>query len=376
VFVAAQNFNEPAGGFEFPDRLAVRKSVERLSVYLQTRTTKDGGWAIAHPYWPGQIREDPQAIAVLSQGYLKRAQASANPVYDERARRGLDWLVDNQHHDGGFGLPWAFGAKQGHFGESAHYPGGHDTHPPRAPLAVVTIAAASAMLEGFKVFGDSRYLAGSDRAMNYLLRGPNGFQWLDAAHTRGSIPYCNLEPVLAPGDPRVKAHDVLPAVKNSSVEVYNIDGAGLSFLEALYVETGDKRLLGYGDAIATNLASKVRADGTIPYAWFNPDPHSGGYANIAFTGLLEWGQMRGRADWVGQASRGFSWMANHARSDLVPTEGYASVYGLNLSADVADYVNRALVRQRADGSFSGGKQTRWDAVMFAILSDLLLDMGG
>ncbi|HZC27354.1 MAG TPA: hypothetical protein VE287_10025, partial [Actinopolymorphaceae bacterium] len=108
----------------------------------------------------------------------------------------------------------------------------------------------------------------------------------------------------------------------------------------------------------------------------NPDPHSGGYANIAFTGLLEWGEMRGRQDWIGQASRGFSWMANHARSDLVPTEGYASVYGLNLSSDVAAYVKRALDRQRADGSFSGGAQTRWDAVMFAILSDLLLDMGG
>ena len=68
-------------------------------------------------------------------------------------------------------------------------------------------------------------------------------------------------------------------------------------------------------------------------------------------------------------------MANHARGDLIPTEGYASVYGLNLSLDVARYVSTALKRQKPDGSFSGGTTTRYDAVMFAILSDLLLSMG-
>ena len=376
VFVAAQNFRQAAGGFQLPNRLAVRGAVGKAAGYLDRRMTRDGGWAIAHPYWPGQIRQDPQAIAVLTQGYLKRAQSSTETKNEERARRGLEWLVSHQRSDGGFGLPWAFGPHQGHFGEPAHYPGGADTHRAGDPLAVVTVAAATALLEGFKVYGDARYLASSVRAMDYLLRGPNGFQWLDSGHTRGSIPYCNLRPVLASSNPKVRAHDVLPAVRNTSVEVYNIDGAALSFLKALYVETGDKRLLTYGDAIATNVSKRVRADGSIPYSWYESSPWSGGYANIAFTGLLEYGEMRGRQDWVAQAGRGFSWMANHARGGLVPTEGYASVYGLNLSGDVAAYVKKAIDKQQADGSFSGGTATRHDAVMFAILSDLLLDMGG
>ena len=377
VFVAAQNFHEGAEGPELPDRTAVRRAVDGVAGYLDRRMTRDGGWAVAHPYWPGQIRQDPQAIAVLTQGYLKRAQSSHGGPNEARARRGLEWLVKHQRADGSFGLPWAFGPHQGHFGEPAHYGGGAATHAAGDPLAVVTIAAASALLEGFKIYGNSRYLASSVRAMHYLLRGANGFHWLDAQHTRGSIPYCNLRPVLPPTDPKVRAHDdVLPALRDTAVEVYNIDGAALSYLKALYVETGDKRLLTYGDAIATNLAGRVLADGSIPYSWYESSPWSGGYANITFTGLLEYGEMRGRKDWVDRAGRGFSWMANHARGGLVPTEGYASVYGLNLSGDVSTYVKKAIDRQRADGSFSGGTATRQDAVMFAVLSDLLLDMGG
>ncbi|WP_349690490.1 hypothetical protein [Actinopolymorpha sp. B11F2] len=376
IFVAAQNFDSDVDGVQLPNRLAVRGAVDKLAGYLEERETRDGGWAIAHPYWQGDIRQDPQAIAVLTQGYLKRAQSSQEAEYEAQARRGLEWLVRHQRADGSFGLPWAFGTGQGHFGASAHYHGGTTTHAAGEPLAVVTIAAASALLEGFKVYGNSRYLAASVRAMDYLLRGSNGFQWLDSKRTRGSIPYCSLEPILPPGDPRVRSHRVVSAVRNSSVEVYNIDGAGLSFLKALYVETGDKRLLTYGDAIARNLASKVRADGSIPYSWYESSPHSGGYANIAYTGLLEYGEMRGREDWVGHAARGFSWMANHARDGLVPTEGYASVYGLNLSSDITSYVGDAIRKQRSDGSFSGGEATRHDAVMFAILSDLLLNMGG
>jgi hypothetical protein len=376
IFVAARNFDAGVDGTQLPDRLAVRAAVDKLAGYLEGRKTRDGGWAIAHPYWRGDIRQDPQAIAVLTQGYLKRAQSSQEAAYESQARRGLEWLVTHQRADGSFGLPWAFGTRQGHFSTLAHYHRGTNTHAAGEPLAVVTIAAASALLEGFKVYGNSRYLAASVRAMDYLLRGPNGFQWLDSKRTRGSIPYCTLRPILSPGDGRVRSHRVVRAVRNSSVEVYNIDGAGLSFLKTLYVETGDKRLLTYGDAIATNLADKVRADGSIPYSWYESSPHSGGYANIAYTGLLEYGEMRGREDWVAQAARGFSWMANHARDGLVPTEGYASVYGLNLSSDITSYVGDAIRQQRADGSFSSGKATRHDAVMFAILSDLLLNMGG
>ncbi|MGW5363714.1 hypothetical protein [Actinopolymorpha pittospori] len=377
VFVAAQNFSDgSSGAFELPDRQAILTAVDQLGKYLDGRRLPDGGWAIAHPYWPGQLREDPQAIAVITQGYLYRAQSSSDATYEARARQGLEWLVKNQHGDGGFGLPWPFGAHTGHFNTRLHYPGGADSHRAGDPLAVVTIAAGSALLDGFKVYGDSRYLAASARAMNYLLHGPNGFQWLDADHTRGSIPYCDLRPVLEPDDPRVAAHAVLPAVRNSSVEIYNIDGAALSFLKGLYVETGDKRLLTYGDAIAANLATKVRDDGSIPYSWYEPSPHSGGYANISYTGLFEYGGMRGRDDWVATAGRGFSWMANHARTGMVPTEGYASVYGLNLSLDVSRYVSRTLVKQKADGSFTGGTATRTDAVVFGILSNLLLNMGG
>ena len=350
VFVAAQNFHEGAEGPELPDRTAVRRAVDGVAGYLDRRMTRDGGWAVAHPYWPGQIRQDPQAIAVLTQGYLKRAQSSHGGPNEARARRGLEWLVKHQRADGSFGLPWAFGPHQGHFGEPAHYGGGPATHAAGDPLAVVTIAAASALLEGFKVYGNSRYLASSVRAMHYLLRGANGFQWLDAQHTRGSIPYCNLRsgpPADRPEGARARRRTPRGA---------RHPGRGLQHRRRRRCRSSRRCTSRPATSGSSPMATRLRTtsprqvrgrrlDPVLVVRDARPGPAD--TPTLSFTGLLEYGEMRGRKDWVAQAGRGFSWMANHARGGLVPTEGYASVYGLNLSAGYRD------VRQQGDPTGNG-----------------------
>lgn len=382
IFVALQNFSssESPSLMGFASTLLARRAVDRLSAYLDTRMTPSGGWSIAHKLWPSTPREDPLAIADLTEGYLSRVQASSasssRAQAESKARRGLDWMVRHQRTDGGFGLPWPYGAAQGHYPARLHYLPGHRQHPAGEPYAVLTANAGLALLNGYKVLGDKRYLSAAQKAIGKLLRGPSGFQWLDAARTRGSVPYCDLGPIFNPGHAAVAAHDVVPRLKNTSVEVYNIDGATLSFIAALYEETGDQSLLRYGDALASNLAFRMNPNGSIPYVWYQTSYKSGPYANIVFSGLLGYGELRRRQDWIDKARTGYSWMANKDATGYLPNENYATSFGLDVSLDVTQYLNNAVGTQHPNGSFSGGTATREDAVMFSVLSAMLLDVGG
>lgn len=382
IFVALQNFSssESPSLMGFASTLLARRAVDRLAAYLDTRMTPSGGWSIAHELWPATPREDPLAISSLTEGYLSRVQASSSAssraLAESRARRGLDWMVRHQRADGGFGLPWPYGAAQGHYPARAHYLPGHKQHPAGEAYAVLTAKAGLSLLTGYKVLGDQKYLSAAQKAVRKLLRGPSGFQWLDAGRTRGSVPYCDLEPIFDPGYPAVAAHDVVPRLKNTAVEVYNIDGATLSFIAALYEETGDQSLLRYGDALASNLAFRMNPNGSIPYVWYQTSYKSGPYANIVFSGLLTYGELRRRQDWIDKARTGYSWMANKDATGYLPNEAYATSFGLDVSLDVTQYLTNAVGTQRSNGSFSGGTATREDAVMFAVLSAMLLDVGG
>lgn len=365
--------------FVYADKLST--TVRELSDYLDGRRRPDGGWQIAHEKWAGDEQPDPMAIARLVQGYVFLTEVSGDAAiaenadqYEERARAGLDWLVANQHDDGGFGLPWEFGSSTGHLGGPEHYPGQDElAHPADHPYAISTAIAGEALLDGYRAFGDEKHLRAAEKVADYLLKGENGFQWVDRKQTRGSIPYCTLEPVMPADDPRARAHEVVEPLKNTAIEVYNIDGASLSFLTSLYEINEDRELLKYGDALARNLTLRMHDSGSMPYAWYHQHYYSGGYPRIVYNGLREWGQLRGKEgqEWVRTADRGFSWLANEAYAALLPTEGYSTAHGLGLSGDNGDYINRLLRDVRKDGSYSGGSNTRKDATNFAVLAELL-----
>ena len=364
--------------FVYADRLS--ETVRGLSAYLDERRRPDGGWQVAHENYPGDEQPDPMAIARLVQGYVYLAEVSGDPEieknseqYEERGKGGLDWLVRNQHDDGGFGLPWEFGSTYGHLGGHMHYPGQEETtHPAGHPYAISTAIAGEALLDGYRAFGDDRYLQAARKVADYLLKSENGFQWVDEDKTRGSIPYCTLEPVMEADDPRARAHDVVAPLRNTAIEVYNIDGASLSFFTSLYKLDKDEELLRYGDALARNLTLRMHDSGSMPYAWYHDHYYSGGYPRIVYNGLREWGQLRGSdgREWVAAANKGFSWLANEVYAALLPTEGYSTAHGLGLSGDNGDYINRLLRDVRKDGSYSGGSNTRKDATNFAVLAEL------
>jgi len=357
-----------AGGFATPDHAAERQlapqalaAARKASDYLETRRTSDGGVLIGHSTWPDDPQPDPQGNAAVATGNLRLWQVTGEARYRDRAVRTLDWLVDVQLPNGGFGFPWAWGGDREHFTYAGHYPENGQNHPAGTPYAIITSNAAKALLEGYEALGRPEYLAAAERATDYLLHDRHGFQWLDDDHTRGSIPYCTIDPVDADG--------------GRSTNIWNIDGSSLELIAALFRTTRDRELLRYGDALARNLYDHIEPDASIAYAWYNPTYKPTDYAHICYTGLLTWGQLRGRAPWVKRACDGYTWMTNVDRPSLLLWEDQAQALGgLDNTNAVLGYLETKISTQLEDGSWTGGTNTRSDASGLTILAGLLKQM--
>ena len=366
-----------ARGFRPPDYAAERAYAERmmaallrLSDYLDTRMT-DTGWLIGASW--GTPEEEPQGIAGIATGYIRLHQLTRDPGHARRARRALDWLVANQQPSGAYGFPWVWGIGTGHAYVPAHFANGHD-HPPGTPYAIITINSGIALLTGFAEYGDRRYLAAARNVARYLLTGETGFHWLDAKRSRGSIPYCTYTPMLPDNSPLVAAHDVLPESRNTSVETYNIDAFGLQFFQTLRHITGDPRLWPYEQGLVHNLLHRIQPDGSIDYAWYEPDqPDYYTYAVAA--GLIRQGSARHRPNLLEAGRRLLTWRDNAYHPSLIISVPEAiGPLRLDNTTIALDYLASTLASQLADGSFTGGAATRSDADKLNALSAMLLAM--
>lgn len=357
-----------AGGYASPDHEAERGlapqalvAARRASDYLETRRTPDGGVLIGHSTWPGDAQPDPQGNASVATGNLRLWQVTGDPTFRDRAVRTLDWLAAVQLDNGGFGFPWAWGGARGHFAYGGHYPENGADHPAGTPYAIITSNAAGALVEGYEALDRPEYLAAARRAADYLLHDRNGFQWLDDAHTKGSIPYCTMDPVDAQG--------------GHTTNIYNIDGSSLGLLARLAELTDDRELRTYGDALARNLYEHIEADASIAYGWYVPTYKPTGYAHICYAGLLTWGRLRGIDPWVSRARDGLTWMTNVDRPSLLLWEDEAEALGgLDNTNAVLGYLQNRISTQRADGSWTGGANTRDDAGGLTLIGALLKQM--
>jgi hypothetical protein len=357
-----------AGGFAAPDHAAERElapdavaAARKASDYLESRRTPEGGVLISHSTWAGDPQPDPHGNASVATGNLRLWQVTGEDRYRDRAIATLDWLAEVQQDGGGFGFPWAWGGDRGHFAYAGHYPENGATHPVGTVYAIITSNAAQALLEGFEALDRSAYRVAALRAADYLLHDPNGFQWLDEAHTRGSIPYCTMDPVDADG--------------GRSTNIHNIDGASLGLLTELHRLTGDRELRTYADALARNLLAHIEPDASIAYGWHNPTYKPTGYAQICYSGLLTWGRARGVAPWVQRACDGLTWMANVDQPSLLLWEPEAEALGgADNTNAVIGYLEGKVASQHADGSWTGGVNTRTDASGLAVIAALLKQM--
>lgn len=368
-----------ARGFRKPDHAAQRKygpatlaALARLSAHFDGRMTPTGGWRISATIGPDG--EDAQAIATLASGYRQLFALTGDPEYRRRAVRAFDWLVHNQQPAGGYGFPWRWGNDNGHKYVTDHFANGND-HPAGTPYAVNVINVGRMLLTGYEHFRDRRYLAAATRVRDYLLTSPSGgFQWLNAAKTRGSFPYCTLTPMLTNDDPRLIAHDdVLPKLRNSSVEFYNVDAFGARFFERYRLATGDSRLRRYERALLRNLRHRQDAAGTIAYSWTEPN-HPDYYTYAVAAAFTTYGG--DHPPYLEEGRRMLTWRDNAYHPSLIISEEEAvTPVGIDNTTTAVRYLDTTLKAQKPDGSWSGGKESRGDADKLNSLSMMLLQAG-
>lgn len=342
-------------GWSGPDHAAQRTaapaavaSVLRATDHLETLVAADGGLQVVHPTWPGDPQDDPQANADLAQLYTGMHRVSGDPVHRDRAHRTLEHLLAVQRDDGGFGFPWPFGATTAHYKYPGHYPEdpAHSTHGRGEPMAIITISAALAFLDGHDQFGERRLLDGTGKVVDYLLFSERGLQWLDDARSRASIPYCTTAPIDDAG--------------HTSAEIYNIDGSALSVLSGYLNRRPDRALERYGDAVARNLASLVEPDGSIVYGVANLGKPTGYGAAVA-RGLFDWGRHRRRADWTAAGARIIGWAMQTDKPFRLAIEPLATPLGaVDNTEHVLYNINARVASQREDGSWTGDTNTRTD----------------
>jgi squalene cyclase len=107
----------------------------------------DGNWKNLQYKVPHPLDRDSSRRA---QGYMCAFTATQNPLYRERAKAALDWLLTDQKPDGHF--TWW------------NTPAGTDN---RIDCQYTTAEGGSALAEGYAFFGDPRYLAASARAAEW-----------------------------------------------------------------------------------------------------------------------------------------------------------------------------------------------------------------
>ena len=118
-------------------------------------------------------------------GYLGACAATAEPVYAQRAKEGLDWLLTEQQADGGF--LW-YGTEQGTAGD--YYETG---------------LAGAALVDGYLHFGDARYLDAARRVAVYARDIERSWNvnynmflvWAAARHAVVTGDLALLEPILS-----------------------------------------------------------------------------------------------------------------------------------------------------------------------------------
>jgi hypothetical protein len=373
VYVSARGIRQPDHAAERAYGPAAFAALTKLSDYLDTQRTATGWKVTALGYL--DAREDAQAIAGIATGYLLLHRMSGVADHLAKSRRALDWLVANQQPAGGFGLPWSWGITSGHSKLAEHYTNGTD-HPAGTPYGVNVLNCGRALLTGYDEFGDPRYLAAAKRVLTFLFQSEFGFRWLDAEKTRGSVAYCTLTPVLPADNPLVAGHDVLPELKNSSIETYNVDAFALRFLGHLRnVTDQDVKVSRYESALIKTIEHRQQADGSLSYSWDNLSKLDY-YTYAVGAGFVRYGDLHNRPDLVERGRRMYTWRDNHFHPSLI-INGPEAVTPLRLdnTKTALAYLQSTLAAQRPDGSWTGGTNGRSDVDKLGSLGGIMAEAG-
>jgi len=106
---------------------------------------------------------NPESPALFARSNMDLLSLNMTGPFEERARRCLDWLLDNDSSQRGAyrGLCWGY-----------HHPWQSPGfyQPPGFPNCYVTVIAAEALLHGYRVFKEKKYLLAARQACDFILK--------------------------------------------------------------------------------------------------------------------------------------------------------------------------------------------------------------
>jgi len=323
----------------------VLQVLERLDAYLDTRLTSDG-WLVTHPSWPEELREEAMAIAQITAGYLALYNVTGNEKYLNKALFGGNWLVKAQQLDGGWGLPWAWDHFDGH------------SHPANFTYTITTLLAIQSLVDLYRATGEKQFLDAALKGVKNVL-DVKGYVILDEREGRGTLVYCSYEPKTSLG---------------RAIEIYNIDGAGITTFLKVYEVTKNETLVKIARGLANNLIRAQYEDGVWAYAPYTQS-RPPGYAQMVESGLLDFYRFTGDEKVFWAVLKGLVWLINEGSTDPNFCLIISETLGMNLTDRVIDVIKGWSAGQKPDGSFSGGTATRSDGGMLFSLATLLERMG-
>jgi len=319
--------------------------LEKLDAYLDTRLTSDG-WLVTHPSWPEEPREEAMAIAQITTGYLALYNVTENMKYLNKALFGGNWLVKAQQPDGGWGLPWAWDHFDGH------------SHPANFTYTITTLFAIQSLVDLYRATGEKQFLETALKGVKNVL-DVKGYVILDEKKWRGTLVYCSYEPKTSLG---------------RAIEIYNIDGAGITTLLKVYEVTRNETLMKIAQGLANNLIKVQYEDGGWTYAPYTQS-RPPGYAQLVESGLLDFYRFTRDETVFWAVLKGLVWLTNEGSTDPIFCLTISATLGMDLTDRVINVIGSWSASQKPDGSFSGGTATRSDGGMLFSLATLLERIG-
>ncbi len=178
-----------------------------------------------------------KGLSLFSRAMLDRYRLTGSGRDADDARSLLDWLVDNPSP--GFGWKcWGYPYPWQDVGFFA---------PRNLPNRVVTSFVVQALLDGYTVLGEQRYLAAATEAVEFLLTAPKTMYEDDRHRCVSYVPDESIDWIV--------------------MDVSALSGAVAARLGAL---TGDRDLIAEGGRLVRYVVSKQTAEG----AWFYAEPPS------------------------------------------------------------------------------------------------------
>ncbi len=306
---------------------SIVSSAELFDSHLDTLLS-GSMWETSHSYWPTDPQNaDTNSITGIYRIYAALYDVTRNKDYLDKAYLAAEQLLNTQQANGGWVLPWdytSFGALR----------------PKTMTNAVNTQQAILGLYEAYLRFGKPEYLDAILAGKDYMLTNPGTkYVWLDAAHTRGTVPYYDMLDVTING------------VVGPAIEIYNVDATALHILGLIYDLTSDADLLPYMDGLINNLKAVQSDSGSWPYGWRLIGETPAAYNYVQSLDLAAYNKKFGNSDVDDMLLKVLGDLGNRYTDFPVLKKELAHITDLDFTDNLLTYISSKLALQNVDGSF-------------------------